>query len=125
MTSTPRHGSITDEGLAALHSRIGIPNETRRYGARRGLFTLINQDSAHIFATASGHANPLYSDAGYARASRWGPVVAPPTILFNAGAVEGRPLTEREREEGRGGGLPGGHGCSRRGLGVVPAAARG
>ena len=110
MTSTARHGSITDEGLAALRSRIGIPNEARRYGARRGLFTLINQDSAHIFATASGDANPLYSDAGYARASHWGSVVAPPTILFNAGAVEGRPLTERERAAGRGGGLPGVHG---------------
>ena len=63
MTSdAPRHGSITDEGLAAMRSRIGIPNEARRYGARRGLFTLINQDSAHIFATASGDANPLYTD---------------------------------------------------------------
>ena len=47
MTSATQHGTITDEGLAAMRSRIGIPSETRRYGATRGLFTLINQDSAH------------------------------------------------------------------------------
>ena len=110
MTSATEHGTITDEALAAMRSRIGIPSETRRYGATRGLFTLINQDSAHIYATGSGDANPLYSDAAYARASHWGSVVAPPTILFNAGIVEGRPITAREREEGRGGGLPGVHG---------------
>ena len=110
MTSTTEHGTITEEGLAAMRSRIGIPNEARRYGARRGLFTLINQDSAHIYATGSGDANPLYQDAAYARASHWGCVVAPPTILFNAGIVEGRSLTAQEREEGRGGGLPGVHG---------------
>ena len=111
MTSTAQeHGTITEEGLAAMRSRIGIPNEARRYGARRGLFTLINQDSAHIYATGSGDANPLFQDAAYARASHWGAVVAPPTILFNAGIVEGRPLTAAEREEGRGGGLPGVHG---------------
>ena len=110
MTSATEHGTITEAGLAAMRSRIGIPNEARRYGARRGLFTLINQDSAHIYATGSGDANPLYQDAAYARASHWGSVVAPPTILFNAGLVEGRPLTAREREEGRGGGLPGVHG---------------
>jgi len=110
MATAARHGAITDGGLAALRSRIGIPHEARRYGSRRGLFTLINQDSAHVYATASGDANPLYADAAYARASHWGAVVAPPTILFNAGTVEGRPLTAREREEGRGGGLPGVHG---------------
>ena len=111
MTSTAQeHGTITEEGLAAMRSRIGIPNEARRYGARRGLFTLINQDSAHIYATGSGDANPLFQDAAYARASHWGCVVAPPTILFNAGIVEGRPLTAAEREAGRGGGLPGVHG---------------
>lgn len=110
MTSATQHGTITEAGLAAMRSRIGIPSETRRYGATRGLFTLINQDSAHIYAIGSGDANPLYTNAAYARASHWGSVVAPPTILFNAGIVEGRPITAREREEGRGGGLPGVHG---------------
>lgn len=93
-----------------MRSRIGIPHEARNYGERRGMFTLINQDSANTFAIASGDTNPLFTDAEYARSSHWGCAVAPPCILYSAGTVEGRPLTEREREEGRGGALPGVHG---------------
>ena len=107
MTSTERrYPSLTDEGIAALRSRIGIPAKRDD----RGKYTQINADAARNFSIGTGDANLLYLDEEHAIASRWGAAIAPPCILLGSGMPEGRELTDAEREVGRGGGLPGVHG---------------
>src|SRR5437762_2422324 len=106
-TLPERHwGRITDDAIRAVRARIGIPVK----GQGRQFYEQITIDNVRNFALATGDTNPLYTDRAHARASRWGAVVAPGTILFSTGVQEGRPVTAREREEGRGGALPGVHG---------------
>ena len=100
-----RHGRITDEGIEALRSRIGVPvldREPRRW-------TQVTKDAVKIWALGCGDSNPLFLDREYAKNTRWGGLIAPGTILHSAGLNQGRELTAREMEEGRGGGLPGVH----------------
>ena len=108
MTSTEerRYPQITDEGIAALRARVGIPVKRDD----RGKYTQINADAARAFSIAAGDTNPLYLDPDHARASRWGAPVAPPGILLATGEPEGRSLTAEERESGRSGALPSVHG---------------
>lgn len=106
MTQATAAGRITDEGIRALRSRVGIPvrNNDDLF------FEKVTADSIRNFAWAAGDTNPLYTDPAYARQqSRWFTPIAQGTILFATGVSEGRPLSERERTEGRGGGLPGVH----------------
>jgi acyl dehydratase len=107
MTSTERrYATITPESLQALRNRLGIPVERDD----RGKYTYINADAARNFSIGTGDANPFYTDEDYARATRWGTVLAPPGILLAAGLPEGRDATPEENEAGRGGALPGVHG---------------
>ncbi len=107
MTTTERrYPRITDEGIAAMRARVGIPAKRDD----RGKYTQINADAARGYSIATGDLNPLYVDADHARASRWGDTVAPPGILLATGEPEGRDITPEEREAGRGGALPGVHG---------------
>src|SRR5579871_4050173 len=102
-----RHwGRINDEAIRAVRARIGVPVK----GQGRQFYEQITTDNVRNFALAMGDTNPLYTDREYARKGPWGAVVAPGTILFSTGVQEGRPVTPREREEGRGGALPGVHG---------------
>ena len=104
--SVGHHGRITDEGIRALQSRIGIPvldREPRRW-------TTVTKDAIKIWALSCGDLNPLFLDRDYANSTRWGGLIAPGTILHSAGISEGREITPKEQEEGRGGGLPGVHG---------------
>ena len=100
-----RHGVITEEGIRALRSRVGIPL------APEGspFFEEATEDNIRNFAHSTGDVNPLFTDAAYSRETRWGAPVAPGCMLFSMGIPEGRPITALEREEGRGGGLPGVH----------------
>jgi acyl dehydratase len=107
MTHPERNwGRITDENVRAARSRIGIPILPE--GRHR--WETISTDSIRIWAHACGDANPLFTDRGYAAGTRWGSPIAPGTILFTSGVCEGRPLTAKERAEGRGGAFPGVHG---------------
>lgn len=107
MTSTERrHAQITEEFIAALRARKGLPIARDD----RGKYTQINGDASRAFSIGTGDANPFYTDDEYARQTRWGTVVAPPGILLATGLPEGRELTDEERESGRGGALPGVHG---------------
>ncbi len=105
-TEERRYPKITDEGIAALRARMGIPVKRDD----RGKYTQINADASRAYSIATGDMNPFYVDAEHARATRWGTVVAPPGILLATGEPEGRDLTPEEREAGRGGALPGVHG---------------
>jgi acyl dehydratase len=101
-----RHGIITDESVRALRSRIGIPVKRQDLP----FFEEVTEDNIRNFAHATGDINPLYTEPGYARGTRWGGMIAPGCILFSMGIGEGREITKEEREEGRGGGMPGVHG---------------
>jgi acyl dehydratase len=70
-------GTITDEGVELLRSRIGVPQlypappHYRRPG----------EDAFRHVARCYGDDNPLWSDPGYAAASRWqGPIAPPPLV---------------------------------------------
>ncbi|MFN0161447.1 MAG: MaoC family dehydratase, partial [Burkholderiales bacterium] len=84
--------TITDEAVAEIRSRIGKP--IKRVTAP--FYREINVDASRNFANAIGDDNPLWVDEEYARRTRWGGVLAPPTILYStentvSGAVEGLP----------------------------------
>jgi len=70
-------GRITEEGIARLRARIGIPEPhpvPPHYFAP-------NEDSFRHVAEAYGDDNPLWCDPGYAAASVWGGVIAPPAMV--------------------------------------------
>lgn len=103
-----RYGKITDEGIAAVRSQIGIP-VLENVEADRIFWTQINEDNVRVFATAIGDANPFFVEPGYATKTRWGRPTAPGTIMLQALSVtrEGRPYTEAEALARRGAGLAG------------------
>jgi acyl dehydratase len=71
------YGQITDEAVARLRARIGIPvrNPAPPHYLEPGL------DAFRIVAQAYGDDNPLWSDRDYAAATRWGEPIAPPAMV--------------------------------------------
>jgi acyl dehydratase len=68
---------ITDEALAELRSRIGV-----EVTGPDPYLTEATRDGIRHWADGIGDRNPLWRDEEHAAASRWGGIVAPPTILF-------------------------------------------
>jgi acyl dehydratase len=77
MISERSSGGITDEGVARLRARIGIPEPHAQppHYRRPGL------DAFRHVAAAYGDDNPLWSDIAYAGASRWASPIAPPPLV--------------------------------------------
>lgn len=75
---TPR---ITDEAVARLHQRIGIPAKWHE----RPRNTVASEDSIRHFAVGYGDDNPLFTDPAYAEGTRWQTVVAPPLYSMSSG----------------------------------------
>src|ERR1043166_8258103 len=72
------HGLATDEELARVRAKIGQKvtiNEPPD-------LTEVTRDSIRHWAHATGDRNPLYLDENYARASRFGGLIAPPCQLY-------------------------------------------
>ena len=73
-----RFPKITEEGLAALRQRIGVKIENTVepwcYEATR--------DNIRHYAHGIGDDNPLWCDPAYARGTKFGDVIAPPSFLF-------------------------------------------
>lgn len=86
---------ITDEALEALRQRIGQPIahtlEPWCYEATR--------DNIRHYAHGIGDNNPLWCDPEYARTTRYGDIIAPPSFLFACSRIV----------SGYVGGLPGVH----------------
>lgn len=70
-------GVITDEALAALRSRIGMEVA----GRPQPYLTEATRDAIRHWAEAIGDRNPFWTDEAYAKTTRWGGLIAPPTML--------------------------------------------
>ena len=94
----PRGGRfprITEEGLDALRQRIGV----RIQDSLEPWCHEATRDNIRHYAHGIGDDNPLWCDPAYARATRYGDVIAPPSFLFACSRII----------SGYVGGLPGVH----------------
>ena len=93
--STNKFPKITEEGLASLRERIGVPIvdtvEPWNYEATR--------DGIRHYAHGIGDDNPLWNDPAYAAKTKYGTIVALPSFLFSMSRII----------SGYCGGLPGVH----------------
>jgi acyl dehydratase len=71
------HGQITDEGIARLRARIGIPEPH----PMQPQYTIPTVDTFRNVAMAYGDDNPLWCDPDYGTKSRWESVIAPPPLV--------------------------------------------
>jgi acyl dehydratase len=77
---------ITDESVDLMRRRIGYPNPTLRTGAIDEPWNLTcTDDAVRRFAICIGDDNPLFTRPDYARATRWGGVIAPPAFEKSMG----------------------------------------
>ncbi len=77
VTQTTNEPMITDEAIARLRARVGVPEPW----TRRPHYYRPNTDAFRIVAEAYGDDNPLYGDPDYATASVWGGPIAPPPLV--------------------------------------------
>lgn len=79
MTASERHfPKITDETLADLRRRIGVPiTDTLEPWCHEA-----TRDNIRHYAHGIGDDNPLWCDPDYAARARFGTLVAPPSFLF-------------------------------------------
>ncbi len=69
---------ITEEALEALRRRIGVPiEETLEPWCHEA-----TRDAIRHYAHGIGDDNPLWCDPDYAKGTRYGDVIAPPSFLF-------------------------------------------
>jgi acyl dehydratase len=69
--------AITDEGVAQLRRRIGVPQPH----PQPPHYLAANEDAFRHVAEAYGDDNPLWCDAAYAAKTRWGGAIAPPHLV--------------------------------------------
>jgi len=71
-----RHGRITDEALAEMRSHLG------ELGPEGPPSDPLTRTQIIRYLASTGDDNPLYFDEDYAKATRWGGIVAPPRMLI-------------------------------------------
>jgi acyl dehydratase len=93
----PNYGKITDERVAEVKSRIGlaldpnnmlpIPPEVREKWRPKsvGFNHEVSIDTSRHFVNGYGDTNPLYCDADYGAKTRWGSLIAAPTMFWTFG----------------------------------------
>ena len=96
-TSGEEERTLTDEMIALAKSRVGVEMPQRRDAWN----TEASRDGIRHYAESMGMDNPLYSDPLYARKTRWGGIIAPPTFYTTLGVAVPRELTPQERERTR------------------------
>lgn len=77
MTTTEVSGKIDEASLAEARRHLGVKRPLRPWN------TTVSKDTIWHFAMGLGDDNPLYNDADYARGTRWGGLIAPPTYLYS------------------------------------------
>ena len=87
---------ITDASVDLMRRRIGFPNPTLRTGVIDEPWNITcTDDAVRRFALCIGDENPLFTDPRYARATRWGGVIAPPAFEKSMG-INRNPVMEPE-----------------------------
>ncbi|WBB61246.1 acyl dehydratase [Streptomyces sp. WMMC500] len=98
MSESAAAGTITDEGVARLRARIGVPQAypVPPHYLRPGA------DAFRHVAVAYGDDNPLWCDPSYAPATRWKEGIAPPPLVGGDSLIGEDLLTEADtaRQEG-------------------------
>lgn len=69
-------GKITEEALSQLQAMVGIELRPERYIREATIDTITN------YVNGIGDLNPLYRDESYAKWTRYGAIVAPPSFLY-------------------------------------------
>ena len=90
--------TMIDAAVAQLRCRLG-----QEVTGPPPYLTEATRDAIRHWAEALSDDNPLWLDADYARPTRWGTIIAPPTMLY---AFDRLSIGYR-------GGLPGVHACYR------------
>jgi acyl dehydratase len=101
-------GSITDDGVARLRTRIGIP---QLYPAPPH-YRHPGEDAFRHVARSYGDDNPLWCEPGYAAGTRWKGAIAPPALVGGDSLIGEDALTDVEiarQDELRGDPLRGVH----------------
>jgi acyl dehydratase len=77
MTTTEVSGKIDEASLAEARRHLGVKRPLRPWN------TTVSNDTIWHFAMGLGDDNPLFNDPEYARGTRWGGLIAPPTYLYS------------------------------------------
>jgi acyl dehydratase len=77
VVATGARAHITDDALARLRARIGIPEPH----PQPPHYLCPNEDAFRHVAECYGDDNPLWCDPDYAAGTRWGGVIAPPAMV--------------------------------------------
>jgi acyl dehydratase len=88
-------GRITDEDVARLRARIGIPVPPKSANYN----PVADRTSIEHFAFGNGEDNPLFREPEYGRSTRWRGQIAPPTYLISAGVNETEPIMDPETKK--------------------------
>ena len=75
------YGKLTDGSFVRARQRIGIPQVLRNPPHNFE----VSEDGSRHFAFGYGDDNPLYCDPAYAKQTRWGNLIAPPTFQYTVG----------------------------------------
>jgi len=76
-------GKITDEALAAMRAKFGVPYYMIRQNE------VASKDAIRQFCNGIGDDNPLYRNPEYATRTKWGHILAPPTFLYAVACPQG------------------------------------
>ena len=68
--------AISDNALAEARALLGMPIRLEQYNYEA------SRDVIRHYAWGIGDDNPVYSDPEYARGTKWGTIIAPPTFFF-------------------------------------------
>lgn len=74
-------GVLTDEAIERSRRRIGIPHPQ----SNKPHNFEVTWDNSRHFAYGFGDDNPLFCDPDYAKGTRWGALIAPPTFHYTMG----------------------------------------
>jgi acyl dehydratase len=87
--------SITDDGVARLRARIGVPQPHPQPPHYR----CPNEDAFRLVAESYGDDNPLWCDPAYAAATRWHGPLAPPPLVGGDTLIGENEVTELGEKE--------------------------
>ncbi len=98
-TFEEKAGQITEKNLQAAFERFGI-----EMVSTDPFNEYATEDAIRHYSQGIGDTNPLYYDGEYAKKTRWGRLIAPPSMALVdiTGVSEKKELTKEDRSRGRG-----------------------